>query len=91
MTLHNTHGIDSNPDAAHESWQAFFFAGEYDADTTVENRLDAWTTGDLLTEVLDRSADDAPALRLLQHKTLQAFLVARDRESARSRADVQHG
>ena len=82
MTLQTAQGIGPNPEATHESWQAFFFASEYDADMTVENRLDAWTTGALLTEVLDRSADDAPALRLMQHKTLQAYLIARDREPA---------
>jgi hypothetical protein len=91
VTLHTPQGIEHNPEAAHDSWQAFFFASEYDAETTLENRLGAWTTGELLTEVLDRSADDAPALRLMQHRTLQAFLGARDRESARSRAGVQHG
>ena len=85
MTLYTPQGIEPNPEAAHESWQALFFAREYDADTTVENRLGAWSTGELLSEVLDRSADDAPALRLMQHKTLQAFLVARDRESANGR------
>jgi hypothetical protein len=33
---------------------------------TVVKNLDAWTTGQLLAEVLTRSAGDAPALRLLQ-------------------------
>ena len=36
---------------------------------TVENSLGAWTTGQLLAEVLTRSAGHAPALRLLQGMT----------------------
>ena len=37
--------------------------------TTVVKNLDAWTTGQLIAEVLTRSSGDAPALRLLQGMT----------------------
>jgi len=36
---------------------------------TVVKNLDGWTTGELLAEVLTRSAGHAPALRLLQGMT----------------------
>ena len=41
--------------------------------------LDAWTTEQLLTEVLKRAAGDALALRLMQRMVLHARLSAHDR------------
>jgi len=42
--------------------------------------LDAWTTDQLLIEVLRRNALDARALRLMHDRTLRARLSARDQE-----------
>ncbi len=74
-------GMEPYPQTADEPWQAFFFARELGAETTVANSLDAWTTDELLTEVLTRGAADAPALRLMQGRTIEALIVARHRES----------
>ena len=38
--------------------------------------LDNWTTEELIAEALKRSTGDAPALRLMQQRTLQAQLTA---------------
>jgi len=45
-------------------------------------RLDGWTTDQLLTEVIKRTAGDATAVRLIHGTVLRAWLTARDRESA---------
>jgi len=44
--------------------------------------LDAWTTEQLLTEVLTRASGDGLALRLMQRMILQARLSAHDRRLA---------
>ena len=44
--------------------------------------LEAWTTEQLLTEVLKRASGDALALRLMQRMILQARLSAHDRQLA---------
>ena len=49
------------------------------------NSLDAWTTDQLFDEALLRSGGDAPALRLMHRRTLEALLVACDRESPNGR------
>jgi hypothetical protein len=54
---------------ADESLQGFFLADE-------ARGLSAWTTEELFTEVLQRSADDAPALRRMHHVLLEALLAA---------------
>jgi len=46
--------------------------------------LDGWTSDELFAEAVERRADDAPALRLMQGTLLRAFLTAHD--SAPSRA-----
>jgi hypothetical protein len=76
---------DHYPQTADEPWQAFFFARELGAEIAVATSLDAWTTDELLTEVLTRSAGDAHALRLMHRRTLEALLAARDRESPNGR------
>jgi hypothetical protein len=78
--------MEPYPQTADEPWQAFFFARELGAEVTVANSLDAWATDELLTEVLTRSADDPYALRLMQGRTIEALIVARDRHSSNSRA-----
>ncbi len=85
MTPHTPQSTDHYPQAADEPWQAFFFAPELGADRTVASGLDSWTTDELLDEVLLRSVEDAPALRLMHRRTLEALLVARDRESPNGR------
>ncbi len=85
MTPHTPQTTDHYPQAADEPWQAFFFAPEMGADRIVAGGLDSWTTGDLLDEVLLRSVADAPALRLMHRRTLEALLVACDRESPNGR------
>jgi hypothetical protein len=62
-----------------DSWQAFFLAPELGPGGTAVNGLETWPTDHLLTEVLRRRADDAPALRLMQRDVLQALLIAGDR------------
>ncbi len=52
---------------------------------TLTNDLDGWASGDLLAEVLRRSAGDRPALQLLQAMTIRALLADSDRESLASR------
>ena len=78
-------GTDHYPQTADEPWQAFFFARELGAEITVATSLDAWTTDELLTEVLTRSAGDAHALRLMHRGTIEALITARDRESSNGR------
>ncbi len=78
--------IEPYPQAADEPWQAFFFARELGAEITVATSLDAWTTEELLTEVLTRSTDDPHALRLMHGRTIEALIVARDRQSDNGRA-----
>ena len=85
MTPHTPQTTDHYPQAADESWQAFFFAPELGEDKTVAGGLDSWTTDDLLDEVLLRSVEDTPALRLMHRRTLEALIVARDRESPNGR------
>lgn len=46
------------------------------------NDLSGWTTEDLVSEVLKRSAEDRPALRLLQGNILRALLADSDRKVA---------
>jgi len=79
-------GTDHYPQTADEPWQAFFFARELGAEITVATSLDAWTTDELLTEVLTRSTDDSAALRLMHGRTIEALIVARDRQSDNGRA-----
>ncbi len=78
-------GTDHYPQTADEPWQSFFFARELGAEITVATSLDAWSTDELLTEVLARSADDAPALRLMQGRMIEALIAARDRHSPNGR------
>ncbi len=78
-------GMEPYPQTADEPWQAFFFARELGAETTVATSLDAWTTEELLTEVLRRSTDDSAALRLMHGRTIEALIVARRRESHNGR------
>ncbi len=78
-------GMEPYPQTADEPWQAFFFARELGAEVIAANSLDAWTTDELLTELLTRSADDAPALRLMQGRMIEALITARDRESRNGR------
>ncbi len=70
---------------ADEPWQAFFFARELGAEIAVANGLDAWTTDELLTEVLTRSAGDPHALRHMHGRMIEALITARDRESSNGR------
>jgi hypothetical protein len=77
--------MEPYPQTADEPWQAFFFARELGAEITVATSLDAWTTDELLTEVLTRSADDPHALRLMHGRTIEALIVARDRHSPNGR------
>ena len=77
---------DPYPQTADEPWQAFFFAHELGESGAAANSLDAWTTDQLLDEALLRSGGDAPALRLMHRRTLEAFLAARDCESPNGRA-----
>ena len=77
---------DHYPQTADEPWQAFFFARELGAEITVATSLNAWTTDQLLDEALLRSRGDAPALRLMHLRTLEALLAARDRELPNGRA-----
>ena len=51
---------------------------------TLTNDLGGWTTDELLAEVLERSAADRPALRLLQGMILRALLAEGDRQYADS-------
>ncbi len=85
MTPHTPQTTDHYPQAADEPWQAFFLDPELGPERTVASGLDAWTTDELLDEVLLRSAEDRPALRVTHRRTLEALLVARDRESANGR------
>jgi hypothetical protein len=78
-------GMEPYPQTADEPWQAFFFARELGTEIAVANDLDAWTTDELLTEVLTRSAGDAPALRHMQGRMIEALITARDRESSNGR------
>ncbi len=78
-------GMEPYPQTADEPWQAFFFARELGAEITVATGLDAWTTAELLTEVLARSADDPHALRLMHGRTIEALITARDRQSDNGR------
>jgi len=78
-------GMEPYPQTADEPWQAFFFARELGAEITVATSLDAWTTEELLTEVLTRSNDDPAALRLMHGRTIEALIVARHRESHNGR------
>ncbi len=77
---------DHYPQTADEPWQAFFFARELGAEIAVANGLDAWTTDELLDEALQRSAEDALALRLMQGRMIEALITARDRQSDDGRA-----
>ncbi len=52
-----------------ESLRVFCLADE-------EDGLRDWTSDQLLQEVLQRSADDAPALRRMQETVLKALLAA---------------
>ncbi len=79
-------GMEPYPQTTDEPWQAFFFARELGAEIAVATSLDAWTTVELLTEVLMRSADDAPALRRMHGRMIEALITARDRESGNGRA-----
>ncbi len=79
-------GMEPYSQTADEPWQAFFFARELGAEITVASSLDAWTTDELLAEVWTRSADDAAALRLMHGRTIEALIVARDRQSDSGRA-----
>lgn len=43
---------------------------------TVAKNLDGWTSDELFAEAVERRADDAPALRLMQGTLLRAVLTA---------------
>lgn len=49
---------------------------------TFEHNVATWTTDELLTEVLRRSAGDTPALRVLGQTIIRAQLAETDREFA---------
>ena len=57
-------------------------AEEPGAVTTVVSNLAGWTSDELLAEVLERRAEDVPALRLMQGVLLRALLTAHDRDLA---------
>lgn len=83
-----THAPEPFLAAKDESWQAFFFAGDSGREgleRTPAQALNAWTTDQLLSEVLVRRADDASALRLMQGTILRALLSALDRKQASAR------
>lgn len=83
-----TQDLEPFPQAADGFWQAFFFAtdsGQERLMTAGPGGLDAWSSDQLLGEVLERSAEDAPALRLMQGKVLRALLTAIDRDSPAAR------
>jgi hypothetical protein len=77
--------MEPYPQTADEPWQAFFFARELGAEMAVASSLDAWTTDELLAEVLTRSAGDAPALRHMHGRMIEALITARDRQSDNGR------
>jgi len=56
---------------------------------TMTTGLDRWTSDELLTEVIKRSAASRPALRLLETKILNARLAAIDEKTAADRDDAQ--
>ena len=85
MTPHTPQSTGHYPQAADEPWQAFFFAPELGEERTVAGGLDSWTTDELLDEVLLRSVEDTPALRLMHRRTLEALLIACDCESPNGR------
>jgi hypothetical protein len=79
-----TQGPEPTLQAVDESWRAILFAGDPGEDVpmrTAVTGLDAWTTDQLFAEVLERSAEDTPALRLMQSTVLQSLLDALDRDS----------
>ncbi len=78
-------GMEPHPQTADEPWQAFFFARELGAEVIAANSLDAWTTDELLTELLTRSAGDPHALRHMHGRTIEALITARHRESPTGR------
>lgn len=53
------------------------------AATPVANTLDGWTSDELFAEVVERGADNTPALRMMQGLVVKAQLAAHDRASAR--------
>ena len=67
------------------SWQdalKVLTPGEESGSAPAEANLDGWTSDELFTEALARTAGDVPALRLMQDVVLEARLTAHDRESA---------
>ena len=83
-----TQGPEPILQAADESWRALLFASNPGEDVPMRaavTGLDAWATDQLLAEVLERSAEDTPALRLMQSRVLQSLLDALDRDSTTSR------
>jgi hypothetical protein len=61
--------VAQRTDSEEEPWQALFSSGE-------GNGLNAWTTEQLLNEVLIRNTGDAPALRSMQARGLLVLLAA---------------
>ncbi len=64
--------------ATDESLQTFFLEGD-------SGGLNAWTTDELVTEVVRRASGDAFAVRRAQDTMLRALLVALDSQSASAR------
>ena len=73
--------------AADECWQAFFFASGAGEDPPIGGvkSLDAWSTDQLIAEVLERRAEDAPSLRLMHRRILRALVIALDNRTASGR------
>ena len=67
-----------------EAWQAFFLvSGAEEAPTERGmNDLDTWTPEQLVTEAIERTAEDGPSLRRIQRRILEALLIALDGEAA---------
>ena len=86
MTRQNLpQSTDPYSQTADEPWQAFFFARELGVEVLAADSLEAWTTDQLFHEALLRSGGDAPALRLMHRRTLEALLAARYHESPKGR------
>lgn len=67
-----------------EAWQEFFLVGGAEVAPAARgmNSLDTWTPDQLVTEAIERSLEDAPSLRRIQRRILEALLMALDREAA---------
>ena len=61
-----------------EASEALRLADLPETGATVASNLDGWTSDELFAAALERRAEDAPALRLMQGTLLRAFLTAHD-------------